>query len=55
METRLRPELARAHLVYGQWLRREGRRIDAREQLRAAYDLSVSIAMEGFARAAMTD
>jgi DNA-binding CsgD family transcriptional regulator len=50
--TQLRPELARAHLVYGEWLRRDGRRIDAREQLRAAYDLFVSIGMEGFAERA---
>ena len=47
--TRLRPELARAHLLYGEWLRREGRRADAREQLRMAYDLFTAIGMEAFA------
>jgi DNA-binding CsgD family transcriptional regulator len=47
--TGLRPELARAHLVYGEWLRREGRRGDAREQLRAAHDAFAAIGMEAFA------
>jgi DNA-binding CsgD family transcriptional regulator len=46
--TRLRTELARAHLVYGEWLRRENRRVDSREQLRAAYDQFTSIGMEAF-------
>jgi DNA-binding CsgD family transcriptional regulator len=50
--TRLRPELARAHLVYGEWLRRENRRGEAREQLRAAYDQFKSIGMEAFAERA---
>jgi DNA-binding CsgD family transcriptional regulator len=44
----LRPELARAHLVYGEWLRRERRRMDARAQLRAANDQFTSIGMEAF-------
>jgi len=51
-QTALRPDLARAHLLHGEWLRREGRRIDAREQLRTAYDLFVSIGMEAFAERA---
>jgi ATP/maltotriose-dependent transcriptional regulator MalT len=50
--TWLRPELARAHLLYGEWLRRENRRVDAREQLRAAYDQFTSIGMEAFAERA---
>jgi DNA-binding CsgD family transcriptional regulator len=50
--TRLRPELARAHLLYGEWLRRQGRRVDARAQLRTAHDLFAAIGMEAFAERA---
>jgi DNA-binding CsgD family transcriptional regulator/tetratricopeptide (TPR) repeat protein len=50
--TRLRPELARAHLLYGEWLRRERRRVDAREQLRTAHEMLVAIGMEAFAERA---
>ena len=50
--TRLRPELARAHLLYGEWLRRENRRVDARAQLRTAHDQFESIGMEAFAERA---
>jgi DNA-binding CsgD family transcriptional regulator len=50
--TRLRPELARAHLLYGEWLRREGRRVDARGQLGTAYEMFMTIGMEAFAERA---
>jgi DNA-binding CsgD family transcriptional regulator len=50
--TRLRPELARTRLLYGEWLRREGRRVDAREQLRTAHDMLAAIGMEAFAERA---
>ena len=47
--TRLRPELARTHLLYGEWLRRERRRSEAREQLRTAYRMLDEMGMEAFA------
>jgi DNA-binding CsgD family transcriptional regulator len=48
----IRAELARSHLLYGEWLRRQGRRIDAREQLRAAYGMLDTMGMEAFAERA---
>jgi DNA-binding CsgD family transcriptional regulator len=50
--TQLRPELARAHLLYGEWLRRQHRRADAREQLRAAHEMLDGIGMAAFAERA---
>jgi DNA-binding CsgD family transcriptional regulator len=47
--TRMGAELARAHLVYGEWLRRENRRTEAREQLRTAHEMLTDMGMEGFA------
>jgi DNA-binding CsgD family transcriptional regulator/tetratricopeptide (TPR) repeat protein len=50
--TPLRPEVARSQLLYGEWLRREGRRGDARRQLRAAHDGLAAIGMDAFAERA---
>jgi ATP/maltotriose-dependent transcriptional regulator MalT len=53
--TRLAPDLGRAHLLYGEWLRREGRRVDARVELRRAHDLLGAIGMAAFAERARRD
>jgi DNA-binding CsgD family transcriptional regulator len=50
--SRVRTELARAHLLYGEWLRRQRRRGEAREQLRVALDMLESMGMEAFAERA---
>jgi DNA-binding CsgD family transcriptional regulator len=50
--SRVRLELARTHLLYGEWLRRERRRADAREQLRTAHDLFEAAGAGGFAERA---
>jgi ATP/maltotriose-dependent transcriptional regulator MalT len=50
--TRIRPQLARAHLVYGEWLRRESRRVDARRELLRAFEMFSGMGMEAFAERA---
>ena len=48
----VRAELARSHLLHGEWLRRQGRRVDAREQLRTARDMLDAMGMAAFAERA---
>jgi DNA-binding CsgD family transcriptional regulator/tetratricopeptide (TPR) repeat protein len=50
--TRMRPALARAHLLYGEWLRSGNRRRDARAELRTAHDLFTTMGFEAFAERA---
>ena len=47
--TLVRADLGRAHLLYGEWLRRQGRRVDARVQLRTAHEILIELGIEGFA------
>jgi len=47
--SRRRPELARAHLLYGEWLRRERHRREARDQLRSAFEMFDAMGMQAFA------
>jgi DNA-binding CsgD family transcriptional regulator len=53
--TSLRVDTARTHLLYGEWLRREGRRVDARAELRTAHELFSEFGMEGFAERARVE
>jgi DNA-binding CsgD family transcriptional regulator len=50
--TRMRMELARAQLLYGEWLRRAGRRVDARRELRTAFETLTAMGAEAFAERA---
>jgi DNA-binding CsgD family transcriptional regulator len=54
-QSRARPQLARSRLLYGEWLRRERRRRDAREQLRRAHEIFAAIGAEAFARRAQQE
>jgi DNA-binding CsgD family transcriptional regulator len=53
--TRLQLDLARSHLLYGEWLRRERRRVDARLELRVAHEMFADFGMDAFAERARTE
>jgi len=53
--TRVRAELARTHLLYGEWLRRESRRVDARAELNLAHELFTSMGMQAFGERARSE
>lgn len=53
--TRVAVDLARAHLLYGEWLRRRRRRADARKELRIAYDMFTGFGTEAFAERARVE
>ena len=51
-QTRIRPQLARAHLLYGEWLRGQDRLVEARDNLRSAYEMCQAMGLESFAERA---
>jgi DNA-binding NarL/FixJ family response regulator len=55
LPTRLRLDVARTRLVYGEWLRRQSRRVDARKELRIAYEMFTDFGMEAFAERARVE
>ena len=53
--SRLRLDLARSRLLYGEWLRRHSRRVDARNELRTAYEMFTNFGMNAFAQRARVE